>query len=530
MEIEEKNFNQYKDISNKEYSQNNKQQNSNQDNLLKKDKKDAYNEFLSKISKSLKAPQDKKNISQNITFRTSYDKTKQYNEQGTHILNNNEINPMKNTSNSNYSINIQTQQQYSTGNSNKRQNNFYINNVYNKEIEYENNNSNNDINRNNSNYENKVMNNNMNFGGSRDTQNAQNNNNLIEYENNNIYYQPFNNKNKMNDRKNDSKNNLVNKNNNENDDDSIHIPNIILTVIHEDKNNNIDQSGKNSGFFNFCKKKKDNKNIQENNNNNIELETIDQKLISNPFKNNNNNLNDNNNDNRDKNNIILTGSPNDENNPNYNFTLGKNQNIPQNNNNDDKSNEELIEYEPENQNKNDNNGPFIESQNIYQNQNDNNNKNKPNCIYLQAIPIENSNQINNNQNEEGAMGISSQNVDIDKDSEYTIVSNIDRLIKQKCKLSPFLIAILLGSLGLLFLLYKSSLIKSLLMNLLKMFKIIPEFFKGLLGGLFGKEISDFLEKYSDGFRFLGFIVMLFAFWIVFRIFMKYVYKLMKRNN
>ena len=113
MEIEEKNFNQYKDISNKEYSQNNKQQNSNQDNLLKKDKKDAYNEFLSKISKSLKAPQDKKNISQNITFRTSYDKTKQYNEQGTHILNNNEINPMKNTSNSNYSINIQTQQQYS---------------------------------------------------------------------------------------------------------------------------------------------------------------------------------------------------------------------------------------------------------------------------------------------------------------------------------------------------------------------------------------------------------------------------------
>ena len=120
------------------------------------------------------------------------------------------------------------------------------------------------------------------------------------------------------------------------------------------------------------------------------------------------------------------------------------------------------------------------------------------------------------------MGNSSQMVDIDRDSEYSSEN-----IFSKLKLSPFLIALLLGLLCLLYLLYKSRKIREFLLNLLKGLMIIPEFLKGLLLSLFGKGIYDFLEKYSDSYRFLGFIIILFSIWFVFRLFMKFVVKLIK---
>ena len=477
MEIEEKNYTQNKIISYNIVGQNKNQEDVNVQKFLKKD---AYNEFLNKINKSLRNQKDNR-LSDTVTIRTSYDKTKQYSEQNNNLLNNNEINSTINSSgNNNIAINLQNQQ--NCDNNDKRKNIAYINNLYNKEIENKNNstNFNNTFDNNNSNYDNKVINNNIRFGGS---ENIQNNNNSIEYENNNIYYHPFNKNNNLNNRKNNLKNDLDNYNINNDDNNSIQIPDIILTVIHDNNNNKKKQSGKNWGFFNLCKKKKKNKNGQENINNN-----------------NNKNINDN------------------------NEVSSLNQNLRSVPYDNDNSNEELIEYGPDNQNinENPNNEPFIESQSIYHNHN----KEKPKIYHLRAEPIENNNKINNH-NEGNNMGNSSQKVDIDRGSEYSSENNIERLIREKTKLSPFLLAIILGSLGLLFLLYKSTKIREFLLNILKGLLIIPQFLKELLLSLFGKGIYDFLEKYSDSYRFLGFIIILFSIWFVFRLLMKFVVKLIK---
>ena len=250
MEIEEKNYTQNKIISYNIGGQNKNQEDVNVQKFLKKD---AYNEFLNKINKSLRNQKDNR-LSDTVTIRTSYDKTKQYSEQNNNLLNNNEINSTINSSgNNNIAINLQNQQ--NCDNNDKRKNIAYINNLYNKEIENKNNstNFNNTFDNNNSNYDNKVINNNIRFGGS---ENIQNNNNSIEYENNNIYYHPFNKNNNLNNRKNNLKNDLDNYNINNDDNNSIQIPDIILTVIHDNNNNKKKQSGKNWGFFNLCKKKK----------------------------------------------------------------------------------------------------------------------------------------------------------------------------------------------------------------------------------------------------------------------------------
>ena len=119
-------------------------------------------------------------------------------------------------------------------------------------------------------------------------------------------------------------------------------------------------------------------------------------------------------------------------------------------------------------------------------------------------------------------------VDYDKESEYSL-GNIKQFIMEKKGLSPFLLAILLGSAGLILLLYKNAKIREFLMNCLKRLTIIPEFLKSLLG-IFGPGISDFLEKYNDSYRLLGFIIILFSFWLVFRLLMKFIIKLMKKTK
>ena len=119
---------------------------------------------------------------------------------------------------------------------------------------------------------------------------------------------------------------------------------------------------------------------------------------------------------------------------------------------------------------------------------------------------------------------------MDKISEYTIKTgtNIVQIARKNSKLCPILLAILLGSAGLLLLLYISKKIRNILLNLLK---AIPGFFSALLGS-FGKDIVYFVEKYNDSYRFLGHLIMIIIIWIFFRTFIKYIvkYKKIKINK
>ena len=122
MEIEEKNYTQNKIISYNIDGQNKNQQNTIQQNENAQNfvKKNAYNEFLNKINKSLKNQKDDR-FSGTITIRTSYDKTKQYNVQNSNLSNNNEINnTMNNSGNNNISINLENQQNYDNNDKRKK--------------------------------------------------------------------------------------------------------------------------------------------------------------------------------------------------------------------------------------------------------------------------------------------------------------------------------------------------------------------------------------------------------------------------
>ena len=546
MEIEEKIYEQYRDTPYKIEDKSKKQQNTeeNDEDLKNFKKSEAYSKFLKNVKELLKEPNGK-NISDNITLRASIDKSKQYNEQNNNFNDNKELEKNKN------SLNLEEDQYKSTlDNIDKRSNIKQVNLIYKKEIEKENNRHNCDINRNNINKnENKVVYDNNNFGGSNK---MQNNNNLENANGNNggAYYNPFTSNKEQIQQQND----LENKNINKDEEESIKLPNIILTAINDDKLNN-NKKGRFGGFFNIFSRNKNNENKtnQEgkasdlNNNNELnELQTIDIKLRAEPKDINIDTSDKTNNKNKVDQNILLTKDKDnkieeDDIINSYNFILSSILPLGEENTKRDidllkkglekKEEEEgLIEYGNDNNNptqlNNQNDGPFIESQNIYgeknKNENVNDNDDNKKYFYLKAEPIENNNQPQNYPDEENNLGTSSEIIDFDK-SEYTIRTgtNFDSLIKKKSKYCPYLLAVLLGAGGLLFLLYKSKKIREMIINSLK---AVPNFFKGFFG-LFGKEIEDFLEKYNDAYRFLGDILIIIGIWIVFRLLIRFVKKL-----
>lgn len=94
-------------------------------------------------------------------------------------------------------------------------------------------------------------------------------------------------------------------------------------------------------------------------------------------------------------------------------------------------------------------------------------QNNSNSFIIKAEPIlSNNNQENININEYE----SSQMIDDDKSSQYTALSasSFINLIKDKSKCSPLLMAILLGSCGLFYLIYKNKFER----NNIKMFRIV----------------------------------------------------------
>lgn len=546
MEIEENIYEQYRDTPYKIEDKSKKQQNTEENNedLKNFKKSEAYSKFLKNVKELLKEPNGK-NISDNITLRASIDKSKQYNEQSNNFNDNKELDKKNN------SLNLEEDQYKSNlDNIDKRSNIKHVNLIYKKEIKKENNPHNYDINKNNINKnENKVVYDNNNFGGSNK---MQNNINLENGNGNNdgVYYNPFTSNKEQIQQQNDLKNNRINND----EEESIKLPNIILTVINDDKLNN-NKKGKFGGFFKIFSKNKNNENKtnQEgktsdlnNNNESNELQTIDIKLRAEPKDINIDTSDKTNNKNKAEQNILLTKdkankTEEDDIINSYNFILSSILPLGDENTKNDidllkkglekKEEEEgLIEYDNDNNNptqlNNQNDRPFIESQNIYgendKNGNANDDDDNKKYFYLKAEPIENNIQPQNYPDEENNLGTSSEIIDFDK-SEYTIRTgtNIDSIIKKKSKYCPYLLAVLLGAGGLLFLLYKSKKIREMIINLLK---AVPNFFRGLFG-LFGKEIEDFLEKYNDAYRFLGDILIIIGIWIVFRLFIKFVKKL-----
>ena len=559
MEIEENIYEQYRDTPYKIEDKSKKPQisESNDENLKNNKKSEVYNKYLKNIKELLKEDNVRK-ISDSITLRASIDKTKPCNVQDNFFNNNSKI-----IDENKIQLNLEEGQNKPVlEHIDKRSNVVYINHLYNKEIQNENNNLNWDktkinINKN----ENKVLYNNYGL-------NKMQNNYDLNYENNqnvnNINYNPFISNNKQIQQQNAlSNNNIVN-----NEEKNNKIPNINLTSVKDDKLNK-NKNGIFSKFFNiFSKNKKDNKiNSQEGNSSNLnennelnEFETIDQKLRKEP-KNINIDTIDKTNNKNEKNFLLSKDSQNDVDEEDdifklYNFVLtpiqvSKDSEKSKNDidilkkglekkEEEEEKEEGLIEYDNNNNNNpihlNDqSNMPFIESQNIYgdkspnenKNVNNNNNEANKNCFYLKAEIIENNMQAQNYPDEENNLGTSSEIIDFDK-SEYTIQTgtNIDHIIKKKSKYYPYLVAVLLGAGGLMFVLYKSKKIKEMIIKLLK---FIPNFFKGLFG-MFGKEIEDFLEKYNDAYRILGDILIVIGIWIVFKLFMKLGKKLINKNN
>lgn len=553
MEIEEEIYNKYRDTPFKTETHQNIPQDADKDKASRNLAK--YNQFLENIKKSLREKNPKK-ISDKIKLRPNYDKFKYYKEENNEGNVNNKNDETKDDTmkdSINQDDNIKLRQQHLTNiqNNDKRNNVKYINDLFSKEIEYENDNNNNSSlnNHNNNSLRNSKSNNEKKVvftNNCFDTMNNENNNNnniFIEYENDNQYIkdnmQENNQLNQINEKS-------MQNNNNVNGDRAKNKDNFILTVLNNNDNNPNYKSIKEINL------------IKTNN----DLETIDKKFRTDPnlieyndYNNNNknnlnndNNLNLNNNKNVDENdkekptrkyNFILTSISskkgkgklnsndiaklkNDLNPQGELIENNTNNNIPQNN----PINEGLLE-----------NNLMYENPNPNQDQNEieyENNKDKQ-CFYIKAEPIESTNNKNNNNNEinypdeEANLGTSSECVElVDHNSEYTLQTgtNIDKLIKKKRKLSPLLVALLLGSAGLLFLLYKFKKLREILLNVLKM---IPGFFKGLLG-IFGADVEDFLEKYNDIYRFLGLIITIIFLWFLVRMLLKFVVKLVKKKD
>ena len=499
-------------------------------------KNNAYNELLDRITKSTKCfKEPNSRYSDSIILRSSYDKIKRSNEQNSTFYKTNSINKGTDMNEISEFLKESDKNDINTNNNDSRKKVMYVNNVYQEEIKYSNKNNETSNNYNDNNMTqnekgNKILSNFNVF----DSVNISNNIQKYEQEytndknnkNNNNYYNPFI---QNNDNRNNSSfkySGVFNKNQIKNH--SFTLPNITLKAL--DKNKNDEKDGIFSGFLNIFsknKKKSANKNEEENQANN-DLETIEQKIQSEPYFNNNQQINlDEEKNNKEKNDFVLTSIPTKKGKIDYNDI-------------DKLKNDLISNKEKDNSQGNDigqNNHGLIVNENIYrdENGNNNNNNNEIKCLVRKEEQPENNMDYNPDDDEEedenNLLGNSSQVIDFDKNSEYTLITgtNIDYLVKKKRKISPLLIAVLLGGAGLIYLFYKNKKVRDMILNLLKVFNIVPELLKGFLCA-YGGEIEDFLESYEDMFRLLGFFILILFFWVTYRLLMKFVVKIWKGKN
>ena len=159
----------------------------------------------------------------------------------------------------------------------------------------------------------------------------------------------------------------------------------------------------------------------------------------------------------------------------------------------------------------------------------NNNLNNYNFI-IKAEPIfgnNNKEDMNNNLNTENKICDSEEMKDDDKSSKYSYLSSksIIELIRKNSKCSVLLLAILFGSCGLFYLLYKKMNLKELLAKISEFSKLIPGFFSNIFSAI----LEDFMERYNDVYRLLIGIIIIIGLWFLIKIHFKAFMK-RKKNN
>ena len=306
---------------------------------------------------------------------------------------------------------------------------------------------------------------------------------------------------------------------NKNDNNKGKMPNIILTTFPLPKKNNEEKYGKFSRFLNlFTSKKKEkvnpnNEEIKKEEIQNNEFKPLEEKLkeeniVINDDKDKKYNEKDINKENVENTNI--------NNNGDYNYVLSV-----VNPKNNEQKNDFILK------------GDKKEIINVTDNDKDQERyKDNSNSFIIKAEPIINNNkeeEMNKALNKDKELCESSEMNEEDKSSQYTSISELSfiKLIRNKAKWSPLLMAILLGSCGLFYLLYKKINLRELLSRCANLFKFKPGYLKSICSFI-GACIEDFMEKYDDIYRLLAGIIGLIFFWFIFKFIMKKIIKRRKK--
>ena len=349
----------------------------------------------------------------------------------------------------------------------------------------------------------------------------ENNNNEEDNKKGIKYYNPFN-------IKNIKENGDINQDNcelkcdeNKKDKNKGKMPNIILTTFPLPKKNNEEKCGKFSRFLNLFTSKKKEK-VNPNNKETQKEEILNKEIqpLEKRFKEENIVINDDKNIKDKEKEINKENVENTDmnNNNEYNYVLT----VINPKNNEQKKESVLKGAKNEVINATSNDKAQEQEKN-----NDNNN-----CFIIKAEPIINKNneeEMNKALNKDKNLYEPSDMVEEDKSSQYTSISDLSfiKLIRNKSKCSPLLMAILLGSCGFIYLLYKKINLRELLSKCANLFKFKTGFFKNICSFI-GTCIEDFMEKYDDIYRLLVGIIGIIFFWFVFKFIMKKIIKRRKK--
>lgn len=296
------------------------------------------------------------------------------------------------------------------------------------------------------------------------------------------------------------------------------MPNIILTTFQPKMKNNKENGSKLSNLWNLFSRKKEkpapkNEELIEKEAPKDKLKTLEERLIDENII-----VNDKDNNNKEEEKPIENNeNVEDKSNKKYNFVLG----VIDSKKEELKENKEIMK--------------MTEEINNEEKGKNNCDKNTSTSFIIRAEPIiNNNNQESININEpksENNLCESSQMIENDKSSQYTAFSGISasslmKLIKDKSKCSPLLMAILLGSCGLFYLIYKKINLKEIIAKCSELFKHRPRFLEYICSFI-STCVEDFMERYNDLYRLLGGIICLICFWFIFKLLMK---KFMKRRK
>lgn len=323
------------------------------------------------------------------------------------------------------------------------------------------------------------------------------------------YYNPFNDKNHIDINAQNHGNCDIKCNDEKYDSKKFKMPNIILTTFQPIVKDNKENGGKLSRLWNLFSSRKKEKQIEKKDEIKDEeeptdkLRTLEERLNEENIK---ENIIVNDKDICDEKEKPKENNENKDNNK-YNFVLGliNSQKEELKENKEVKENPEEINIEGKGKN--------------------DSAQNNSNSFIIKAEPIlSNNNQENININKYE----SSQMIDDDKSSQYTTLSasSFINLIKDKSKCSPLLMAILLGSCGLFYLIYKKINLKEIISKCSELFKHRPRFLEYICSFI-GACVEDFMERYNDLYRLLVGIICLICFWFIFKLLMK---KFMKKGK